>query len=567
MSNLIKLPSSSLLPPAEAFQGEAETDHRELHFNYIQLLCLLIGAQHLKAVAGRGTGKSEGILAPRVHTLVEKMPRSSLVVVGTTYIQLLDRTLPALWNGLHKLGYERDVDYWVRRFPDKKLKLELPYNCPLDPQHAIFIRNGNTVTALRLVGQDRPGTANGLSVNAILGDEAKFLNKEKLDSEVMAINRGDNERFGEIAEHHSTTFTTDMPTSRDARWILEDETECLKPHHQKAIRLILAVQLQIYTEKQKLQRRPGNQSAIARIRQYERMLNELRKGLVHFAEASSFANVHALGLQYFRQLYRTLNPATWNANVLNNRVRGVKNGFYPHLQGTKHYYDSIDYAYVDSVDFGVKGFNDCRKDGDIDPNQPLTIGMDYGSSFNCMVVGQRVGNEVRYQKIFYADGNYKIHHVVRQFTTYYRYFYRKEVTYVYNHTAIGTDGKSDITYASEVIDTLEKEGWSVRQVYTGQTESHMSRYLAWNIALSEEDDRFPRQRFNRENTRVLVDAMHDAGTKEGSKGFRKDKNAERDPDVDQSTTTHLTDAADEVFYYLTITELGIEDLLPLAFSQ
>ncbi|WP_234733238.1 hypothetical protein [Tellurirhabdus bombi] len=557
---------SELEPDREQLSLEG-VDIKDLHYNYIQLICLLIGAQHLTAVAGRGTGKSEGILAPRLHRLVDVMPRSSIVAIGTTYIQLLDRTLPALLKGMERMGYQRDKDYWIRRFPDKKDNLILPHNCPLDPQHAIFIRNRNSVAALRLVSQDRPGTANGLSVNAIIGDEAKFLNKPKLDTEVLAINRGDEELFGHIAEHHSTTFTTDMPTTRDGDWILKEEDECLKPQHQEAIRLILAVQLEIYKEKKRLKIGRNHASRLQRIAKYESYLNELRRSLVHYASASSFANVHALGLGYFKRLFRTLPPLVWNTAVLNKRMEGVENGFYPDFDPKRHYYDSVDYAYVDGVDFLTKGFNDCRKDADIDHKKPLVIAMDYGASFNCLWVGQRTGNVVRWLNCFGLASPHKTQDVVRLFCKYYKYFYLRHVEYVFNHTAIVRDGKSDLTYSQEVMKVLTEEGWKFTKKYTGQTPSYHGRYLAWGIALKEGDARFPVQRFNRENTMKGVSAMQHARTREGSKGFEKDKRDEKNMEVDQSTTTHYTDAADELFWYLSITSTNSTDLLPAIFTK
>lgn len=55
---------------------DQETERQELHYNFLQLICFLIGAQYMTGVAGRGTGKSEGVLAMRLHRLLKVMPRS-----------------------------------------------------------------------------------------------------------------------------------------------------------------------------------------------------------------------------------------------------------------------------------------------------------------------------------------------------------------------------------------------------------------------------------------------------------------------------------------------------------
>lgn len=562
---------SSLQPDTEALAQES-IEVAEGHMNKAQLLALTVGAANCTAVIGRAGGKSDGILAPRVHRNVEVMPRSSGVALGTTYIQLLDRTLPALFQGFQRLGYERDRDFWVRRFPDPKYKLQLPFNAPLSPEHSIFIRNSNTAAAMRLVSQDRPGTSNGLSVDWIIGDEVKFLNKKKLDEETRPINRGNKERFGHLAEHHGEVFTTDMPTTKGGRWVFEAEDECNKPHNQEAIRLILALQLEIWREKQKLPTSANNNGRLRRIAHYEGQINELRKELTHFLDFSSFVNVHVLGLKYFRDMYRTMPRSIFNTSILNKRDTGGENKYYPDLNEQLHYYDAVDYSYVDKFDFGTRAFNDCRKDADIDNAQALTLGGDYGASFNCLHVAQRhsrfakgnlTGKDmVRHLKSFYAPSPAKISGVTEAFCDYYEYWHRKEVHYVYDQTAVGKDGKSDLTYADEVIKVLKRRGWKVRQIYIGEVPGHMTRYLGWGVALREADDRFAIQRFNRENTKYTFEAMADAEAKEGRNGFEKDKADEKNREIPQHQTTHLTDACDTVFYYLTISKPQLTHLLP-----
>lgn len=574
-TSLVKV-LSQLEPDTDELENDGIAQ-RDVHMNYAQLMAYTVGAQHCTAVVGRGGGKSDGILAPRIHDNVSQMPRSSGVALGTTYIQLLDRTLPAMFNGFNRLGYVRDRDYWVRRFPDKNHGLKLPYNCPLTPEHSVFIKDKGQLTVMRLVSQDRPGTANGLSVDWIVGDEVKLLNKQKLDDEVRPINRGGIERFGHASGHHGEWFTTDMPTTADAKWIFDAEKEAEKPLNKEAIRLILSVQLELYNEKEKLKTSPRNQARLARIFSLESSLSQLRKGVTHYLEASAFVNVHVLGLAYYRDMQRNQAPLIFDSSILSKRRLGVKNGFYPDLNPVHHYYDAVDYGYVDSFDFGKRAFNDCRKDSDIDPDQPLTISGDYGGSFNCLWVGQRVSkfsprnmtgfDEVRYLKEFHAPEPAKITHVVKQFTDYYRYFYKKEVVYVYDHTAIGKDGKSDYTYADLVIKGLKSAGWRVKVKYVGHTKPPYLRYNAWGVALSEADERIARQRWNRENTRVGFEAMTQSKTKQGRKGLEKDKRDEGKEHLDQSMTTHLPDAIDTLFWWLTFTASRQEDLLPATFSS
>ncbi|GAB2571839.1 hypothetical protein [Spirosoma areae] len=569
---------SQLPATIELTERQPEKELKQMHFNYLQLICLLIGAQYTTVVAGRGTGKTRGVLAPKLHQLLKRLHRSSIVVVGATYVQLTERTLPELMEGMDALGYVVNQDYWLRRFPDKKFNMKLPYNSPIDPHHSIFMRNPGTdsVSVLRMVSQDRPGSANGMSVSAIIGDEAKTFNKDKLDSEVMAINRGGHHRYGDIAEHHSVTFTTDMPTESGAKWILKDKEECLKPHHQRAIELILSIQLEVYKERQRLQTHVRNQARLVRIAKYEQVLDELRRGLVHYAAASSFANAHVLGLAYFREKLRTFKKSAFEAFILNIEQDGVENKFYPDFDSQRHQYDATNYGVIDPKIFANIPYNDCRKDDDLDADQPLTIGGDYGSSFNCLIVGQRFSrlhlkntsgyDEVHYLKAFHVKYPDKIQDVVAQFVEYYRYFYKKEVMYVYDPTAVGKDGKSTMTYADEVIKALKAARWRVKVKYLSKVPAHHHRYLGWGVCLSEMDNRFARQRFNRENMRLVVKAMGNAEVKEGKNGFEKNKLPEQDDNVPQEEATHYTDGLDTVFWYLTFVEPNKLNLLPTVFG-
>lgn len=559
-------------------EPQHQAEKTKVHFNYLQLLCLAIMAQYTTVIAGRGTGKTKGVLAPRLHQLLKKLRRSSIVVVGATYVQLTQRTLPELLQGMNDLSYVAGQDYWLRRFPDKKFNLQLPYNSPIDPSHSIFMRNpgANSVSVLRMVSQDRPGMANGMSVSAVLGDEAKTFNKDRLDADVMAINRGGHQYYGDIPEHHSVTFTTDMPTEKEAKWLLKDKEECLKPHHQKAIELILAIQLELYKERRKLLTSKRNAARLNRIATYEKQLDELRRGLVHYAAASSFANVHVLGLQYFRERKRTFKPSAFDAYILNKEQDNVEDKFYPDFNIHHHQYDATDYAVIDPKIFASLPFDDCRKDADLDPGQPLTVGGDYGASFNCLHVGQRFSklhpmnktgyDEVRHLKSFYEEGPKLIQDVVAQFVAYYAYFYKKEVLYVYDPTAVGKNGLSPMTYADEVIKALKAAGWKVKTKYFTKVPAHHARYLGWGWCLRELDDRFARQRFNRENMRQTVICIGNAGVKEGKNGFEKDKDDEKS-DMPQYETTHLTDAMDTVFWYLTFVEPNKLDLLPVVLGS
>src|SRR5690606_36078192 len=92
----------------------------------------------------------------------------------------------------------------------------------LTPEHAIYWCNGHV---FHLISQDRPGLANGKNLDAIIADEARFMNHQRYMDDISPTNRGNREYFGDLAEHHMVTMFTDMPTDPKGRWILEKEEQ------------------------------------------------------------------------------------------------------------------------------------------------------------------------------------------------------------------------------------------------------------------------------------------------------------------------------------------------------
>lgn len=501
---------------------------RKIHYNKPQLRSMMVSAHEEYAIWGRGTGKSEGLIAPRALQNMQAMPRSRGVFVGSTYLQLLERTLPPVIKGWQEQGYKEGEDFWIRKKPPKSENIPTPHVGPLTPEHSIYWRNGSVAS---LVSQDRPGTSNGMSVDWIIGDEAKLLRKDRLEEELILANRGNERYFRGIPEHHSLLFATDMPTSARARWILEKK-DLMDPER---IRLILSLQAEIY----KCQKDGRDTS------RYVKYWNELRSEALYFSEASTLDNIEVLGTKYIAQLRRHLPDIIYQTAVLNKRIVQVVNGFYPYLDEERHCYDAYDYTFIDSEIPGVGAgtISDCRKDNDLDRTERLSIALDYGGTINTLVVGQRKGNILRYVNALYEKNPRILDDLVNQFCDYYQQYPTRDVKYSYDHTALGTRGDSTESFADKVQRILRERGWSVEPKYLGKTTSHHARHLLWGDALKGHRTDIVQPLFNRSNCTYLIISMQQAGIKTGRTGFEKDKTAER-KDVDQRETTHFSDAAD-----------------------
>jgi len=539
--------------------GKPYEEVRRVHYNKPQLYSHLIGANDETDVWGRGTGKSTGRIAPWSIDKIFSMPRSRGVCVAETYLQALERTLPPIIQGWEEMGYQRDVDFVLFKKPPSDW--EIPYIGPLTPQHTIYWKNG---TVISIISQDRPGTSNGMSVDWIFGDEAKLLNKDRLFEELLPTNRGNERYFRGIPGHHATLWTTDMPTTPKAKWLLEKEQQMDK----EQIRLIMALRVEMYKAQQK--------NNVKKYLKLQKLWNELRATAVLYSEASTLANIEVLGIGFIRRMKRTLPDLLFRTSILNERITQVENGFYALLDEDLHCYNNINYSVVDgnyyNEDKGlilpVNGSLTWQKDNDLDQSMPLSIALDYNASINPLVVGQRSGQYLKYQNTFYAMHPQRLKDVIKNFSDYYEGYPNRDLIYYYDHTTIGTNASSDISYADEVRAILEDNGWNVIMRYIGQALTHYSRYIMWGYAFAGDDPRFLRPKFNRNNTSYLRLSMQSAEVVQVGNEFKKKKTDERKSKIDQRETTHFSDAGDTLFVGESIAYLeGTGTRLETLFSK
>lgn len=531
----------------------------EQYFNIPQQKVLLAGANTGSHVFGRGTGKSEGVGAPKLVEWVEMMPRAAIGIVCRTFMQGADRTLPPLYRAWERMGYYRNVHYWVGAPPPKQLNIPTPFYGPdrEAAKHAIYWYTG---AYMSIISQDRPGSANGKTLDALYGDEAKFLDKKKYDNEISKANRGNVREFSDYSGHGGTLFLTDMPTTPESQWILDHSFYndlTIKKWGKKykmseLLAMVSHLQLEVNNLKYKLyyEKDKAKRTKIARqIRSDERMLNYLRMDTAMYSEASSLDNAHFIGLKTLKRWKRDDLDVVFRTQVLNERLYFTENGFYPYLDLNEHTYYKYDYDAIDNagglwLPEGVR--HGCLNDGDIVRHQALDIAMDAGAKINCMVVGQEHVDEYRVLKGLYVKHPKRIGDVCDDFCDYYENHGKKEVNFFYDHTFTGTDATRVHSYADEVRRKLTARGWKVNMINIGLQPGHDSRYRLWGDVLRGHGPK--PVRFNRDNCDKLLIAMQCAGViQSGTDGIKKDKRPEKRNDVRQEEATHFTDAVDTLY--------------------
>jgi len=503
---------------------------------------------------GRFGGKTEGPGARFVANNIEKMPRSNGFVQGVTYEQLLTQTLPGLIAGLEKLGYIENKHFWVRNFPDEKLLLPKAIRAPLKADHYISFYNGS---GIYMVSQDRASTIHGVRTQWGFIDEAKKINKKKFDEETIPTMAGGNELWGtkapvHLAEYLSLLFCSDMPTTSEARWLLDFEKE-MDPH---LVKLIMQVHCEITKNKSALLTAEGSSfdKIQKRISYLESEYNELRRDCIYYSEASALENIQFVGLQPLKKAKLVLSDWQFRISILNERSFKNEKGFYAMLDPQIHGYLNVNYSYVDPLfekhDFKSDKSRDCRWDGDIVQDEPLHIAFDHNNVINCVATNQRLPTGAPLLSTFYVDHPLLLIDCVIKWDDYYKYHKCKELHYWHDSTSIsgGKNARSNINFADEVIKKLTDLGWDVIVHDIGQIGGHTSRYHFWGTLFGGEDPRLPRFTYNKKNCETWEFAAQQAGLIRSGKEYKKDKRPELNKSIPPHEATHITEAVDVLYF-------------------
>ena len=217
-------------------------------FNKMQRHAMSINAHDEYIVASRGTGKSEGIDARIILRNVWEMPGSLGGLISPSYAKAWGNTLPAICKALAEWGYIQGIHYVVGHKAPESMGFAKPVRPVLGDgwSNAFHFWNG---TVMVILSFNQGMSANSMSLDWVIGPEAKFLNYEKIKSEVDPANRGNRQYFGDCPHHHSVSYSTDMPTASMGKWIL-DKIDEMSPAHINLIRT-LYLKLQSYYKKVK----------------------------------------------------------------------------------------------------------------------------------------------------------------------------------------------------------------------------------------------------------------------------------------------------------------------------
>ena len=510
---------------------------QKIYLNDIQNEVMLVGAKDTVVVAGRAIGK--GVMHAEWNLRnYQRMPGSITGVVSPNAKRALTNTLPSMFVHWEKWGYKRDVHWCVGHKPPRALHWPEPIFKPENYENVISFYTGSIGF---IISQDRPGTSNSHSFDALDIDEAKFIDFEQLKDETFPANRGNRQHFGHRAYHHGMLITSDLPLTKKGSWFLDYEKKCDK----ETIDLIKGIVYEIWKVQERVklyqqEGRPVPDYTRDYLLQLNRDLARLRSVAVYYREAPTLYNLAVLGDAFISQLKRDLPPLTFQTSVMCKRVGIRRDGFYNSLKES-NYYSATNFAYLDNLEFC---FDDIAAagydlDADVDRKAPICVAFDYNANINWLVAGQVKEGKLRVVKSFFVKYERKLNELVADFCKYYNMHLRKQVIFYYDSTAVGNNyAVNNEDFRWVIINAFKKNGWDVRDVYIGKPMAHPEKQLLVNRMLSG----VARLHIliNRENNEDLMVSIQTAGVYNG----HKDKSGEKLAETEEDRLESRTDGSD-----------------------
>lgn len=204
---------------------------RDVYMNHKQWVIYLCNVRDGRLLGSRRFGKTDGTIGPRVYRVSMSMPRGTFIWLGNSRKQLYTRTVPGTLAALERMyNLKSGVDFGFGKPPKFVTK---PILSPKSWDNVLWFANGSYWS---LISMAVIGSANSLTSNSIVGDECKFMDKAKIDDQVMPTLSGQVDPLGSPAFSdanplfRSTFFASDASLSARGNWLeLEEKKLDLHP--------------------------------------------------------------------------------------------------------------------------------------------------------------------------------------------------------------------------------------------------------------------------------------------------------------------------------------------------
>lgn len=384
-------------------------DFERFYMNAVQILANVVDSNILIAEWARATGKTEGVMTPRIIRVANDMPGELSFLVHKTYVALLTNVFPniqasfaqpVMVNGQQRPLLQYGIDYVVgeTKLPSH---FRLPRYPISYPKHSVVFRNGHH---LQFVSSDQPESVAGRNAVHAFIEEMKHNRGEKLKTRLFPSLRGGSASIRQSAYYEGITGVSDTArvdlgednwfeeyeNTMDARLVEEIATVSLSLN--KSIYMLYKLKSELKQTK--------NPVALDEIRiemaklqhtidLWKPRLADMRRNSIYYIRASSFANKDILGPKFFKTQLDTLDVDEFLTAICSIRRKEVTNKFFStydkeiHTFKDSYLYDSI--LKFDLKDqFTLSAFYLKH----YDKSEPIYIGYDPGA-FSSIICAQK----------------------------------------------------------------------------------------------------------------------------------------------------------------------------------
>ena len=551
----------------------------ELYYmNGVQMLASIIDPNMLYAEWGRATGKTEGVMGPRLIRVANDMPGELSFLVHKTYVALMTNvwpniqayfSRPVIVNGRQRAMLEYGVDYVVG-----ETRLPSHFRLPRYPvsyaKHSVIFRNG---AHLQLVSSDQPESVAGRNAVHAFIEEMKHNSGEKLKSRLFPSLRGGSAEIRKSAYYEGVTGVSD--TARvdlgEDDWFEDYERNMNHELIEEIASVSLAVNKSLYRQfvlnrEMRETKKPismekirlEQQQLASFLARWKPRLADMRRNAVYYIRASSFRNKDILGPKFFKTQLDTLDMDEFLTAICGVRHKEVTNKFFAAYDKAKHQFkDSYVYDAILGHDLKDKFTLTARYLRHYDRREPLYVGYDPGA-FSSMVVGQKkdYGRQLDIIKEFWAYYPEEQDSLAQQFYQFFGADAQDKVVHLYPDRA-GNKRREEleqITTDSRALKAaLEGYGFSVILHNEGAaTIYHWQQFKLCLMLFGEQRNFLPRVRICENECKNLCSAILISPLVKKGNSIELDKSSEKKEPLKRQAglTTQLPSAMIYLLYGL-----------------
>ena len=381
----------------------------EFYMNSVQLLINVVDANQTFAELARATGKTEGVIVPRMIRVINSMPGELSFLVHKTYVALMTNvwpniqaafSRPVVVSGKQRPLLEYGIDYVVG-----ETRLPSHFRMPRYPisfaKHSVVFRNG---AHLQLVASDQPDSVAGRNAVHAFIEEMKHNSGDRLRTRLFPALRGGPAQIRKSPYYGGITGVSDTARVElgEDDWFEEYEKNVDQQLVSEIATVALYVnktQYKIHSFHQQLKEskdpvlieniRLETQKLQHTLKIWEPRLADMRRNAVFYARRSTFCNKDILGPKFFKTQLDTLDIDEFLTSICAIRHKEVTNKFFAAYDRHHHQFsDSYIYDLILKLDLKDRFILTAHFLKHYAPQDELYVGYDPGA-FSSLVFAQK----------------------------------------------------------------------------------------------------------------------------------------------------------------------------------